>query len=83
MQEVKQGQQSLWRYQDMVRSLLRRVQAGQAPRPHTLAAHLLAVKDPHTGQPGPTLRPPAYMRAQCATSCTLLSGLHGNQLSQL
>ena len=36
----------------MVRGLLRRVQAGQPPAPHTLAAHLLGVKDPHTGQLG-------------------------------
>ncbi|KAL3150250.1 hypothetical protein ABBQ32_000104 [Trebouxia sp. C0010 RCD-2024] len=47
--DVRQGEQSLWGYQDMVRGLLRRVQSGQPPAPHTLAAHLLGVKDPHTG----------------------------------
>ena len=49
MQGVKAGQHSLWRYQDMVRNLLRRVQTGTPPAPHTLAAHLLSVRDPHTG----------------------------------
>lgn len=66
---MKQGQQKLWRYQDMVRGLLRRVQAGQAPAPHTLAAHLLSVKDPHTGQPGWDPHPSVCKRAQC-TCCT-------------
>lgn len=69
MQDVKQGQQKLWQYQDMVRGLLRRVQAGQAPATHTLAAHLLAVRDPHTGQPGYDPHPSVCKRAQ-RTFCT-------------
>ncbi len=48
-QDVKQGQQALWRYQDMIRQLLKKVTSGTPPAPHTLAAHLLSVKDPHTG----------------------------------
>ncbi len=48
-QDVKQGQQALWRYQDMIRQLLKKVTSGTPPAPHTLAAHLLSVKDPLTG----------------------------------
>ena len=33
----------------MIRQLLQRVRSGTPPAPHTLAAHLLGVKDPHTG----------------------------------
>ncbi|DBA86903.1 hypothetical protein WJX79_003539 [Trebouxia sp. C0005] len=47
--DVKQGQQALWRYQDMIRQLLKKMTSGIPPAPHTLAAHLLSVKDPHTG----------------------------------
>ncbi len=39
----------MWRYQDMIRQLLKKVTSGTPPAPHTLAAHLLSVKDPLTG----------------------------------
>ena len=55
-QDVKQGQKALWRYQDMVRQLLRQVQGGIPPAPHTLAAPLLAVKAPVTGEYFPVLK---------------------------
>lgn len=37
----------------MILGLLHKVRAGPAPEPHTLAAHLLAVRDPHTEGPLP------------------------------
>ena len=37
----------------MILELLHKVRAGPPPEPHTLAAHLLGVKDPHTGGPLP------------------------------
>ena len=53
LQDVKQGQKALWRFQDMILELLHKVRTGPPPEPHTLAAHLLAVRDPHTGGPLP------------------------------
>lgn len=81
MQDVSQGQQSLWQYQDMVRGLLQRVQAGQPPAPHTLAAHLLGVKDPHTGQPSHDPHPSVCTGAQC--NCCACCQCYGHQLPQL
>lgn len=53
VQDVKKGQQALWHYQDMIRQLLQKVTSGNPPAPHTIAAHLLSVKDPHTGDVTP------------------------------
>ena len=53
VQDVKKGQQALWHYQDMIRQLLQKVMSGTPPAPHTIAAHLLSVKDPHTGDATP------------------------------
>ena len=45
MQDVRRGTAAIQRTQDMARALLAHVQAG-TPEPRSIAAHLLALRDP-------------------------------------